>query len=407
MLEYVSVEQAVRLIEDDISPVAETEQVPLAASLGRILAEAAIAGFDNPPFDRSPIDGYACRAADLAGASRERPVYLDVVEEVCAGQSPCRAVEAGQAARIMTGAPVPEGCDCCVFQEDTDYGDARVAVYAPVNAWGNYCFRGEDFKKGARLLEKGTKIGYVEAGILSSMGMNTVLVRRLPRLALLATGDEVVRPGELLLPGKIYDSNQMLLAMRLRELGVEPVLIRAVPDDGEALAEAIREAAGISDLIVTTGGVSVGKKDMVHRALELLHARKVFWRVLLKPGMPTVFSVACGTPVISLSGNPFGAAANFELLVRPALARLTGDQTLQPTRGTGVMADAFPKASAGRRFVRASWRDGRVYLPQGLHSSGVLASMRGCNCLVDIPAGTKELRAGDAVEVVFIHPVLG
>lgn len=404
-MENVSLEQALQLMDEQIQTITETEHVPVLEALGRVLAEDVKAVFDNPPFDRSPIDGYACRSADIAGASRDNPVYLQVVEEVCAGQCPHSKVTSGQAVRIMTGAPIPEGCDCCVYQEYTDYGEEQVAVYEPAGPWGNYCYRGEDFKKGTLMMAQGTKLGYVEAGILASMGETEVLVLRQPKIALLTTGDEVMSPGERLLPGKIYDSNQTLLIARMQELGIHPVLAEAVRDDADAVADAIQRAAKEADMVLTTGGVSVGKKDMVHQALSLLNARRIFWRVQLKPGMPTVFSVYEGTPVISLSGNPFGAAANFELLIRPALAKLTGDQTWIPLRTSGVMADIFPKTSMGRRFIRAIWKNGKVYLPEGLHDSGILASMKGCNCLVDIPPGTAALHVGDLVEVVFIQQV--
>lgn len=401
-MENVSLEQALQLMTGQIRPIAETERVPVLEALGRVLAEDMKAAFDNPPFDRSPIDGYACRAADIAGASRDNPVYLQVVEEVCAGQYPHNKVSAGQAVRIMTGAPIPEGCDCCVYQEHTDYGEKKVAVYEPAEAGENYCCRGEDFKKGTLMMAQGTKLGYVEAGILASMGETEVSVLRRPKIALLITGDEVVPPGQSLLPGKIYDSNQTLLTARMQELGIHPVMAETVRDDADAVADAIGKAAMAADLVITTGGVSVGKKDMVHQALSLLNARRIFWRVQIKPGMPTIFSVYEGTPVVSLSGNPFGAAANFELLIRPALAKLAGDQTWVPLRASGIMADVFPKTSAGRRFIRAIWKNGRVYLPDGLHDSGILASMKGCNCLVDIPPGTAALHAGDPVEVVFL-----
>lgn len=405
--EEVSLEQAQQLIGEQLRPITETEWVPLPEAPGRVLAEDQIAAFDQPPFHRSPIDGYACRSADISGASKETPVYLQVIAEVCAGQWCRKSVGTGQAVRIMTGAPVPEGCDCCVYQEDTDYGEEQVAVYRSVGAWENFCFRGEDFKQGTRLLERGTKVGSVEAGILAGMGKAEIPVLSLPKAALLTTGDEVAAPGKPLLPGKIYDSNQTLLAVRLRELGIRPAVTETVRDDADEMAEAIRQAAKTCDIVITTGGVSVGKKDLVHQALGKLNARRIFWRVKVKPGMPTLFSMYGNIPVISLSGNPFGAAAIFEVLVRPALAALTTDPTLLPVRGSGIMADEFPKASVGRRLVRAIWKDGTIRLPKGLHSSGVLSSMKGCNCLVDIPPGTEALHAGDSVEVIFISSPYG
>lgn len=398
--EGVSVEEAADCMAGTVSLLETVEQVPLLQSRGRILAQDMTAGLDNPPFDRSPIDGYACRACDTAGASPERPVRLTVVEEIDAGGYSERVVEPGQAVRIMTGAAIPAGCDCCLRQESTNYGEDVVEIYEEMSAHDNYCDRGEDFKAGTLLLHKGEKIGYAEIGNLAGMGCDTVPVYRRPRIALLTTGDEVMLPGSPLRPGKIYNSNLFLLASRLEELGCTPEWIDSLPDDGASVAEGIRKVveAG-ADLVITTGGVSVGKKDILHEAIPLLGAQKLFWRVKLKPGTPTIFSLYRGIPVVSLSGNPFGAVTNLELLVRPMLAKMTGDASLTAVQTEAVMADSFGKASRGRRFIRAMYRDGEVRLPDGLHSSGVLSSMKGCNCLVDIRPGTECLKPGDRVRV--------
>lgn len=406
--ENITVEEAIACMTGSVTEIRDMERVPLGESLGRILAEDMTAAEDNPPFDRSPIDGYACRAADTAGASREHPVRLTVIEEVDAGQaSQCR-VEQGQAVRIMTGAAIPAGCDCCLRQENTDYGEETVAVYEEMSPHDNYCDRGEDFRAGTRLCAKGEKLGYVELGILAGMGCNRVPVRRKPRIALLTTGDEVVQPGLPLAPGKIYDSNQYLLTARLTQWGLKPLWVQSVGDDAKAVGDAIRRTAEAgADLILTTGGVSVGKKDILHGALAYIGAGKIFWRVRLKPGTPTIFSLYRGIPVVSLSGNPFGAAANLELLVRPMLAKLTGDDSLSVPVVSGILDGVFPKASHGRRFIRASYKDGHVSLPDGLHSSGVLSSMKGCNCLVDIPPGTPFLQKGDTVRVWLLGERIG
>lgn len=401
-MEGVTVEKAVELILRCTAPIVRTEEVPLFEVSGRVIAQDMISQIDNPPFDRSPIDGYACRSADIRGASKDTPVLLSVIGEVDAGQYMESVVQSGQAVRIMTGAPVPKGCDCCIRQESTDYGESIVRIYEEVKPWGNYCYRGEDFKRGATLVKEGTKLSYAEAGILASMGSANAVVYQKPRIALLTTGDEVINPGEKLSPGKIYNSNQTMLAVRMREMGIVPFMAEAVPDEPASMAAALEKAAEEADIIITTGGVSVGKKDIMHEALPLMGAERIFWRVLLKPGTPTIFSVYKGIPIISLSGNPFGAAANFELLIRPMLAKMMHDKTLVPVRRTAIMADEFSKASHGRRFIRAIWNNGRVYMPGGLHSSGVLASLRGCNCMVDIQPGNKGLRPGDEVEVVLL-----
>lgn len=218
--------------------IEETETVPLLQACGRVLAKDMIAGFDNPPFDRSPVDGYACKAEDITDASESHPVQLTVLEEIDAGQYSRVTVEKGQAVRIMTGAAIPKGCDCCVCQEDTDYGEETVRIFRPTGQWQNYCYQGENFKNGTVLLKKGDKIGFIEAGILASMGVIKVKVYRRVRAAVLTTGDEVMAPGKRLIPGKIYDCNQGLLAARMKEFGAELVEVAAIEDRPQAMTVA-------------------------------------------------------------------------------------------------------------------------------------------------------------------------
>lgn len=401
-MEGVTVEQALELMLEHIKVIKDIEEVELWSVPGRVLAEDMVAEFDNPPFDRSPIDGYACRSEDIANASKDSPVCLKVVEEIDAGQYSERKVQPGEAVRIMTGAAIPPGCDCCVRQEDTDYGEDTVAVYRMEKAWGNYCYRGEDFKKGTTLLKQGTKLGFVEAGILAGMGRAKVPVYRIPRAAVLTTGDEVVEPGQPLAPGKIYNSNQTLLAARLMDFGVQLVHVSAIPDEPSAMAEALKKAAQDADVIFTTGAVSVGKKDIMHEAIAQIDAVRVFWRVKVKPGMPTLFSVYQGVPILSLSGNPFGVAVMAELLIRPLLQKMKQDDTLKLVRVHGRLLNDFKKASRGRRLVRAIWDNGTFRLPDGLHSNGVLASMAGCNCLIDVKPGSPPLQAGEQLEAFLL-----
>ncbi len=396
----IPLEEAVSILLSHTRKITRTEVLPLLSARGRILAQDIISPINNPPFDRSPIDGYACHAADLAGASRETPARLRVVEEVDAGGYSTRQIQPGEAVRIMTGAPIPAGCDCCLRQENTDYGEDMVEIYAPEKPHSNYCDAGEDFSVGTCLVSAGEKLTAIELANLAAMGQAMVPVYALPQIALFTTGDELIAPGQALHPGGIYNSNLTLLAARLLELGFPPVCMAHLSDEPTEVARAMEEAVSQgADLILTTGGVSVGKKDILHEALPLLGAQKHFWRVKLKPGTPTIFSTYRDVPIVSLSGNPFGALANLELLVRPMLAKLTGDAALVMPSLSATLAEDFPKASPGRRFIRARFDRGSVYLPQGLHSSGVLASMKGCNCLIDIPAASPALSAGTRVRV--------
>lgn len=333
------------------------------------------------------------------------------MEEIDAGQYSERVVEHGQAVRIMTGAAIPKGCDCCIYQERTDYGEDFVEIYTEQKQWDNYCFAGEDFKKGTTLLKKGTHIGYVEAAVMAGMGAAKAPVYRRPKVVLLTTGDEVVEPGNPLPAGKIYNSNMTMLSSRMRELGMEPFYMEAVKDDPQIMSERLKEAAKQADMIITTGGVSVGKKDIMHESLGRINAERIFWRVKMKPGMPTLFSVyesepGRKVPVISLSGNPFGVAVGVELLIRPALEKMMQNPAIGLKEVAGVMTDDFVKGIKGRRFIRAYWERGEFHLPNGLHSNGVLSSMAGCNCLIDTKTmedkESKSLKTGDKVSAILL-----
>lgn len=406
MEERISLERALELIEQSVSPLG-TERVNARAALGRVLAEEIRAPIDQPPFPRSPLDGYAFAAASSRGASRENPATLTVVDTVYAGGWSEAAVGPGQAVRLMTGAPIPAGCDCVIRQEDTDLGREQVRIYAQLSPWENYCFQGEDYKTGDRLLPSGAYLGGAGLGVLSSAGLYLdeieLTVRRTPRVALLCTGDELVTGAVKPLPkGKIYSSNQVFLQTRLRELGME-LVTEAVQwgDQPEELAEAIQALTPRADVIVTTGGVSVGEKDIMHQVLPLLGAERIFWRVLLKPGTPLMYSLYQGVPILSLSGNPFAAAATFELLGRPLLAALADKPSLLPLRTRAELRTPFPKGGGVRRFVRGVFQDGGVTLPKG-HSSGELRSTLGTNCLVELEAGRGPVEAGEIVTVYII-----
>lgn len=397
----ISLEEAGALAVEGLTPLG-VEDVALRDALGRTLAEAVAAPMDQPPFPRSPLDGYALCAEDTAGADGAHPVRLKVMETLYAGDVPRVPLERGQAARIMTGAMLPAGCNCVVRQEDTDRGEETVCVRRAVGQFQNYCFRGEDYTAGSPLLGAGLRVDAAAAGVLASAGIDRVRVLRRPSVYLISTGDEVVPPSRHPLPpGKIYASNGELLLARLAELGIRETGCELAPDDPQAVAGAICRAAGRYDVVITTGGVSVGAKDILHEALPLLGAERMFWRVRVKPGTPVMYSRYAGTPVMSLSGNPFAAAVNFELLVRPILGALSGEGHFHTPRKRAVLDGVFEKSGGPRRFLRGRYEDGRVRLPAG-HSSGQLASLVGCNCLVDLPEGSAPAAPGDTVEVLLL-----
>ncbi len=399
MVTGISLEEAIAIIQSNCATL-PVERCSLMDSLGRTLAEDIYAKVDNPPFDRSPLDGYALRGEDSVGATKDSPVTLQVVDTVYAGDCATIPVTVGTCVRIMTGAMLPEGCNCVIRQEDTDMGAQIVSLYKSHKPYDNYCYQGEDFKAGTPLLTQGQTLNSAALGVLASAGIATQIpVYPLPKVALVTTGDEVVAPEVAPLPqGKIYGSNGHLLWARLLELGLVAVTVTHVADDAQAVANTLKELSQTHDAIFTTGGVSVGAKDIFHEAIPLLGGLSHFWRVLLKPGTPALFSTYEGTPILSLSGNPFAAAATFELMGRPLLSALSGNSAMTMTKKSATLATPFPKASGGRRFIRGTYEDGKVTLPKG-HSSGQLASLVGCNCLVDIAGGSVALEIGDKVTV--------
>ncbi len=400
--EPLELEMAVRLLREHVKRMTETEEVVLEKADRRVLAEDICAERDQPPFPRSPLDGYALRSEDVRGADREHPVELRVLTEVDAGHCAELEVTPGTAVRIMTGAPIPEGADAVLRQEDSDYGEDTVLVYHSLRPWQNYCFQGEDYKAGSCLMKAGLQLHAVEIGILAGLGRKTVRVYRKPRLLLMSTGDELAEPGTPLRKGQIYDSNLHMLCAQCRIWDVDIAGRKLVQDHAEEAAEYLRENVGQADLILTTGGVSVGKKDIMHEVYRLLGVERIFWKVRIKPGMPTLAGMYEGREIISLSGNPYGAAANMNLLVKPVLEKMTGRQELGTEYREAVLENGYPKKSPTRRFVRAFYADGKVRIAQGSNDSGILSNMAGCNCMVEFPSGSQEAEAGDQVRVCML-----
>ena len=302
----------------------------------------------------------------------------------------------------MTGAKLPKGCDCVIKQENTNEGMDIVEIYEELKKYDNYCFKGESVKKDTLLMKKGDTLSYIHIGILSGMGYTKVKVKRIVNAALLVTGDEVSIPGNELKEGKIYDSNMHLFNSRLNELGIKVTVCEIVGDNYKIVGEKIKDSIKNVDIVITTGGVSVGKKDILHESLPYIGAEILYWKVNIKPGTPAMFSLYEKKPILSLSGNPFASLATFELLGRPVLAKISGNSKIKTKNITGIMYDGFNKSSKIRRFIRAFYEDGKVKLNNGSHSSGVLSSMIGCNALIDIKAGTEKLSIGDEVNIILI-----
>lgn len=397
-----TLESALEILLAHAAPVTETETLPLPDALGRVLAEDVTSPIAVPPFDRSPLDGYALRAADIADASKEAPAVVRVIGESDAGCGTFFHPAAGEAVRVMTGAMVPAECDCVIRQEDTDLGMETVRVYAPVKAGMNVCFKGEDTAAGAVLAKKGDRVTAAHIGVMSGCGITEAKAYRRVRAALVCTGDELTMPGQELTPGKIYDSNRAVLSARMAELGVELLSPAEALDDAKAVAQLLKQAADRADVLLTTGGVSVGRKDIMHEALPLSGAEKLFWKIAMKPGSPLLCGMLNGKPLICLSGNPYAALACFELFAVPVLKKTAGLTRTVQLRVKTVLRGAFAKESRGRRIIRGYFNGREAVVTGSDQSSGSLMTMIGANCLLDIPAGTPPLRDGDEVEAVLL-----
>lgn len=395
----ITIEQAQQRLLERLSPL-EEELVPLCRAVGRTLTRSIPAPFPQPPFDRSPLDGYAVRAADLAGARSGHPAVLTVADTLFAGDESRVPVGPGQAVRLMTGAMLPAGADCVIRQEDTDLGEEQVQIFTALPPGANCIHRGEEYGLGDCLLAAGQRIDPAGAAVAAGVGLTALPVRRRPRTAVLATGDEVTPPGQPLAPGKIYDANTAYLTARLDQLGAE-CRAEAVGDDAAALGAALKRLGREADLVVTTGGVSVGQKDLLETVLRHLGAELLFHGIAMKPGMPTLCALWEGTVFLCLSGNPFSAAVAFELLAPPILAVLAENPALLPVRTTAQAAAGIEKAGMPRRFLRAAYCGGVVTVP-GAQANGQMRSMVGCNCLVDIPEGTACIQKGETVSVVLL-----
>ncbi len=400
----VEVEEGVLLFDKEIVPKTETMIVPLYDAAGTVLSEDVVAAFPVPHFPKSAMDGYAVRAEDIAGATKDTPVRLKVVCEICAGDYTDIEYEKGTAVRVMTGGYVPKGYTAVVRQEDTDYGEKEVLIYSPVKEYQNYCKVGEDIPADTKVLEKGTCLKPVHIGLLASLGTERVKVIEPVKVAMISTGSELLEIDEKLWPGKIYNSISYMLSAAIKRAGFTVVNVRNCPDEENELADAIRQAVTLADVVITTGGVSVGKKDLLPQVLAKLGANVLFHGANIQPGTPTMGSMLAGKPILSLSGNPYAAIANFELYFWNIACRLMGCNAWLPKKEKVILGSEYPKINRLRRLVRAYAENGQVRIPTGVHASSVISTLTKCNCFIDIEAG-RQLRIGDLVTIRYFDSI--
>jgi molybdopterin molybdotransferase len=389
--DLLSIDEALERILARVQPL-ESEEVPLEAAAGRFLAEPAPAAVDLPPFASSAMDGFALRAADA-------PATLPVVERIAAGRPAARPLAPGEAAAIATGGAVPEGADAVIPIEYVVARDNQVEIPDSVAVGANVRPRGGDVRAGDVVVPAGAQLGPAQLGALAAAGVAVVTCRRRPRAALLNTGTELRRPGEPLSPGQIYEANGPMLEAQLRSAGAEVERLPPVEDDPTAHREALARALE-ADLVVTSGGVSVGPHDLVRRAEADLGVEEVFWRVAVKPGKPISFGVRGATLVFGLPGNPVSSLVGFELFVRPAVVALQGAAEPGPRFETGRLGAVLRRNKARDELVRARraiGADGTTLEPLSGQESHMIVRAAAADALVLVPRGDGELAAGESV----------
>jgi molybdopterin molybdotransferase len=403
MPEPLSVEEHLARILDAIEPLPDFPQ-PLMETMGLAAAENVVSSIDLPSFDNSAMDGYAVRAADVATATEETPVHLPVVGEIGAGQARLLALSPGTAAKIMTGAPVPEGSDCVVPYEWTDRGVAQVRITRPADVGAHVRSTGEDVSAGDLLIESGTVLGPRHLGLLASVGRATVRSRPRPRVVILSTGSELREPGTELGPDSIYDGNSWLLAASARRAGAIAYRVGIVPDEPRAFLDALQDQLVRADLVVTSGGVSQGDFDVVKEALQPLGS-VWFGPVAMQPGKPQGFGVVGEDriPIFTLPGNPVSSYISFEMFVLPALRKLMGKAPYSRPETRARLTHGIASPEGKRQFLRGSFERGRggpTVAPVGGAGSHLIGGLADSNALIVVPEDTTNVPAGEMVQVL-------
>jgi molybdopterin molybdotransferase len=387
--------------------VTETEEVALGAAHGRVLAEEVHADFASPPFANSAMDGFAVRAADLAGTDAESKT-LEVIGDIPAGTQPEKRLASGQAMRIMTGAPLPEGADSVIPVEDTDIErrgpdtplPKTVVANRALDSGSNVRPAGQDFAEGQRLLSAGQRLGPQHIGVLAMLGRQTVSVHRVPKVAIFSSGDELVVAGAPLGPGQIYESNSSSMAAQLFRVGAEVLRLGIAPDDLAAITAHLEQAVESgADLILTSAGVSIGAHDYLRQAL-VSNGTLDFWRVNMRPGKPLAFGSYREIPYLGFPGNPVSAFVSFEVFGRPAIHKMSGDTHWARFSFQSELAEDV-RSDGRQSYLRGIYENtsgSPIVKLTGHQGSGNLYSLVQANCLIIIPADVKQLKAGSHVE---------
>jgi molybdopterin molybdotransferase len=400
----ISVEEALSRILKTIFPLAP-EKVNILDALGRVIGEDIYANRNIPPKDNSAMDGYAIRWKDTLGASKKRPATLTVIEDIPAGVIPRKRVKPGMASRIMTGAPIPDGADAVMRMEDTEKdGSKKVKIFVEATKGQDIRNAGEDVKEGEKVICRGDVIRPAEIGMLATLGRSFISVYQKPVVAVLATGDELVEIDEKPTPWQIISSNSYSISAQILECGGVPLQIGIAKDTREDLVAKFK-AAMRADIIISSGGVSVGDYDLVKDIMKEVGNNIQFWQVAMRPGKPLAFGSLEGIPVFGLPGNPVSSMVSFEQFVRPSILKMMGHKTLFRKTVRAMLMEDIKKKEGTRHFIRArvNYENGKYAVTTtGEQGSGILKSMVRANGLIVLPQNATSVRAGEEVTVQVI-----
>jgi molybdopterin molybdotransferase len=385
-----------------------TEKINILDAQRRAIAENIYAGRDIPSVDNSAMDGYALRAADTRGATPKKPVWFKIIEEIPAGKIPRKKLRSKEAARIMTGAIIPGGADAVIRQENTRREGNLVAVLTPVARKTDIRFAGEDVRKGELVIHKNSVLGAAQIGMLAALGKKSVLVYKKPRVAIMATGDELVDIDTNPSPGKIVNSNSYSLATLVDDCGGVPVILGITRDNKSALKQKFSTALK-NDVIISSGGVSVGDYDLVKDIMANMGNSMYFWQVAMRPGKPLAFGAIKGVPLFGLPGNPVSTMVSFEQFVRPYLLKIQGHRNIFRPVLKAISAENLEKKAGVKNFLRAivkREKDKYIVKTTGNQGSGILKSMVTANALIILGEKETKIKKGDKVTVQLLDDSL-
>ena len=400
----IKVDEARKIILEKIK-VQGTEKVSISEALGRILSEDIIARRNNPPMDNSAMDGYALKAKDIELATSENPIKLEIIEDLAAGYSPKMTIQSGQAVRIMTGAPIPEGADAVIMQEDTERNENSVQVKDKAEIRENIRDAGEDVREGETVIKKGAKLLPAHIGMMAVVGRSSVLVGRRPSVAILSTGDEIKDLDDSLSGPCIYNSNGYMLAAQVKSAGGIPSYLGIARDNEEDLMEKFNWALQC-DMVVSSGGVSVGDYDLVKASLKKMGQEMLFWKVAMKPGKPLAFGRIDTVPIFGLPGNPVSSFVSFEQFVRPSIRKMMGASQLSHLLVQAKLTHTVHKKAGRQHFLSAyvKWENGTCTVSATQEQgSGILKSTVNANGLLIFPLELTEMTKGTEVTVQLLE----